>query len=257
MHLRFLHEKAARYPPSRRSRVRIGNQVSERLFLKPRLAMKNAVENSLIKKTIPVIGFVGGIGSGKSYLAQNIAEKHPVDIIDADRIGHEVLTLPEVRAQLLEKFGDEIFLPTGEVNRRKLGLRVFGPLPCHQAARKDLESIVHPQIREKIEQRIREIRQAGQSEAVILDAAILLESGWKTSCQALVYVDVPEEERLQRVISSRNWTPEEFFAREAQQLPLEYKQVVADYCVNNSSTAPAPHLQVLQIYSNIMDEFSR
>lgn len=206
---------------------------------------------------IPVIGLIGGIGSGKSYVAKTIAAQRPVEIIDADLIGHEVLTIPEVRTQLLEKFGDEIFLPTGEVNRRKLGLIVFGPLPSHRQARKALEAIVHPRIREKIEQRIQDIRQQGKAESILLDAAILLESGWKSSCQGLIYVHVSEEERLQRVISTRNWTPEEFFAREAQQLPLEYKQVVADYFVNNSTTAPAPHLQILQIYSSIMDEFTR
>lgn len=206
---------------------------------------------------IPVIGLVGGIGSGKSYVARALAAHEPVAIIDADRIGHEVLTLQSVKTQLQQAFGPEIFVPTGEVDRRKVGRLVFGQDAEHRARRLQLEQIVHPVIRDRIREQIAQIRHENSHEAIILDAAILLESGWKSECQAIVYIDVPQEERLKRVISERNWTADEFFAREANQLPVESKQQAADFTVINFPAGPAAINQFRMIYRRIKDGFSR
>lgn len=206
---------------------------------------------------IPVIALVGGIGSGKSFLVRSLAETEPIAIIDADRIGHEVLTDKEVTAQIRLKFGAGVFDDQGAIIRRALGQLVFGKDAEHQAARIRLERIVHPRIRDRIRQQIAEIRSSRTYEAIFLDAAILLESGWKDECQAIVYVDVPAEERLRRVVSERNWTPEEFFAREANQLPVELKQQAADFTVINFPAGPAAVNQLRLIYRRIKDGFSR
>ncbi|MCA9092060.1 MAG: dephospho-CoA kinase [Planctomycetaceae bacterium] len=206
---------------------------------------------------IPVIALVGGIGSGKSFLVRSLAETEPIAIIDADRIGHEVLTDKEVMAQIRQEFGDGVFDDQGAIIRRALGQMVFGQDAEHQAAKVRLERIVHPRIRDRIRQQIAEIRSLKTYEAIFLDAAILLESGWKDECQAIVYVDVPAEERLKRVVSERNWTPEEFFAREANQLPVELKQQAADFTVINFPAGPAAVNQLRLIYRRIKDGFSR
>ncbi len=204
-----------------------------------------------------MIALVGGIGSGKSFLVRSLAETEPIAIIDADRIGHEVLTIPEVKDQIRQEFGDGVFDESGDVNRRVLGQKVFGQDPEHLNSRLRLERIVHPRIRDRIRNQIAEIRTAGSHEAIFLDAAILLESGWKEECQAIIYVDVPAEERLRRVVSERNWTPEEFFAREANQLSVELKQQAADFTVINFPAGPAAVNQLRLIYRRIKDGFSR
>ncbi len=206
---------------------------------------------------IPVIALVGGIGSGKSFLVRSLAETEPIAIIDADRIGHEVLTDNEVMTQIRQEFGDGVFDNQGGIIRRALGQMVFGQDAEHQAAKVRLERIVHPRIRDRIRQQIAEIRSSKTYEAIFLDAAILLESGWKDECQAIVYVDVPAEERLRRVVSERNWNPEEFFAREANQLPVELKQQAADFTVINFPAGPAAVNQLRLIYRRIKDGFSR
>jgi len=206
---------------------------------------------------IPVIALVGGIGSGKSFLVRSLAQTEPIAIIDADRIGHEVLTDNEVMTQIRQEFGDGVFDSQGGIIRRALGQMVFGQDAKHQAAKVRLERIVHPRIRDRIRQQIAEIRSSKTYEAIFLDAAILLESGWKDECQAIVYVDVPAEERLRRVVSERNWTPEEFFAREANQLPVELKQQAADFTVINFPAGPAAVNQLRLIYRRIKDGFSR
>jgi dephospho-CoA kinase len=204
-----------------------------------------------------VIALVGGIGSGKSFLVRALAETEPIAVIDADQIGHEVLTFKEVKEQIRQEFGAGVFDEGGGVNRRALGRIVFGADEQHRENRLRLERIVHPRIREVIRNRIAEIRADGSHEAIFLDAAILLEAGWKKECQAIIYVEVPAEERLRRVISERNWTSEEFFAREANQLPVESKQRAADFTVINFPAGPTAVNQLRMIYRRIKDGFSR
>ena len=92
----------------------------------------------------PVILIVGGIGSGKSFVAGLFEEAGGVLRIDADRIGHEVLTRPEVIAELVEAFGREILDAHGRIDRRAVATRVFGP--GRESARAKLESISHPRM---------------------------------------------------------------------------------------------------------------
>ena len=106
---------------------------------------------------VPVIGLVGGIGSGKSALAGWLANERQVVVIDADKIGHEVLKYPEVKKHLKQRFGDAVFEATGnEIDRAALGKLVFGSDEPQKSARVDLESIVHPEIRNSIAEQIRE-----------------------------------------------------------------------------------------------------
>lgn len=209
------------------------------------------------KLGIPVVGLVGGIGSGKSFLSKSLARLEQVAVIDADQIGHEVLGLQEVKDRIRSEFGEQVFDPSGNIDRRILGRLVFGGEVPHQEARRRLERIVHPLIRDRIERRISEIRASKSHEGIILDAAILLESGWKEVCQGVVFVDVPVEERLRRVISERNWTSEEFFAREGNQLGVELKRQAADFTVINFPAGPAAVNQFRQFYRRIKDGFSR
>src|SRR5690349_117998 len=95
---------------------------------------------------IPVIGIVGGVGSGKSSVAKKLAELVPTAIIDADKLGHQALELPDVKQKLQQRFGGEIFDADGNVIRAQLAKRVFGEDNVTRAARADLEAITHPEI---------------------------------------------------------------------------------------------------------------
>lgn len=182
----------------------------------------------------PVIGIIGGIGSGKSAVARWVAERHPVAVIDADHIGHEVLQQPAIKDRLREAFGVEIFDADGGVIRSALGRKVFGPTAEHQAARRQLESIVHPAIRQVIEQQLQSI-DPNRYTAVLLDAAILLETGWADVCQDIIFIDTPLDQRQQRV-ASRGWSAEELAKREASQWPLDRKRSAASFVLSNSGS---------------------
>lgn len=171
-------------------------------------------------------------------------------MIDADAIGHQVLRLPDVKQRLCDEFGREILAADGEIDRRRLGGLVFGTTPEQQAARRKLEQIVHPEIGRLISETISQERAshtiqasevshpsgAAVAEAVILDAAILLEAGWNDVCTAVVFVDSPLKTRQQRVHESRGWSGEDLRKREASQMGLDEKKSHADLIISNDST---------------------
>jgi len=187
----------------------------------------------------PVVGLVGGIGSGKSYIAREYARRWPVTIIDGDAAGHCVLEEPEVIQQIRDSFGDEVITPEGRVDRKRVSLRVFGPGRAEQEARRTLEAIVHPRIRQLLSEQIAEARRQPGLQAILLDAAVLLETGWRSLCDVVVFIECPLEERLERVSQHRGWTAANLAAREASQLPLDQKRKEADFVIVNSQQHPA------------------
>ncbi|RLS34901.1 MAG: dephospho-CoA kinase [Planctomycetota bacterium] len=186
------------------------------------------------KAFIPLVGLVGGIGSGKSTIARGLAQRIPVAILDADRSGHETLRQPEVKVALRQAFGDSIFDPSQEVQRSQLAVLVFGSDERARQNRQTLEQIVHPVIRADIRRQLQEARDRGQVQAVLLDAPILLESGWKELCDAVVFIDTPLARRQQWTAAGRGWTPEELTRREASQWSIARKRSESDFIVDNS-----------------------
>ncbi len=189
-------------------------------------------------RAVPVIGLTGAIGGGKSQVASLLGRKGAV-VIDADRVGHEVLDCPEVRRQVIERFGAGVVehgpdaaAAQGSINRRALGSIVFAARP----ALEDLEAIVHPRMRRQFEAIIDRESLRGRAPMVVLDAAVLLEAGWDNLCDLLVFVDASQPVRLQRVARSRGWTAEVLQAREAAQWPREQKLSRADIVIQNDSS---------------------
>jgi dephospho-CoA kinase len=183
---------------------------------------------------LPILGIVGGIGSGKSTLARWVADHHPVAVIDADRLGHEVLQHPAVIAQLRQALGADIVDSNGQVLRSVLAACVFGDTLAHHSAREQLEAIVHPAIGREVERQIAALDPA-MTKCVLLDAAVLLEAGWRDRCDGLIFIDTPEDRR-RAWVAARGWSPAELARREASQWPLERKRQAADAAVANDGT---------------------
>jgi len=186
---------------------------------------------------IPVIGLIGGIGAGKSRVADLLKARGAV-VIDADAVGHEVLQDPEVIDRLVGRFGISILRPAAEppdrrraVDRRELGAIVF----ADSAALRDLENVVHPRMYRTFERIIESEVSRGAAPLIVLDAAILLETGWDRVCDLVVFVDAPAAVRLDRVARGRGWTAETLKAREATQWPVDTKRERADVVLRNDS----------------------
>jgi dephospho-CoA kinase len=161
-----------------------------------------------------VIGLVGRIGAGKSTVARVFATCG-AEVIDADEIAHEVLSEPAVVEAIAARFGAGAIDAAGRVRRPVLAAAVFGANPEHERSLEDLERIVHPRVRQRIEARLAEL--AGEPLArprlVVLDVPLLVQTGWDRRCDRLVLVECPEPER-QRRLAERGWPAEQRAARE-------------------------------------------
>jgi len=162
-----------------------------------------------------VVGLVGKIAAGKSTVARAFADRGAV-VLDADRLAHEVLTDPAAVAEVVARFGADVLDQAGRVRRQALAALVFGPTPAHDAALEDLEAIVHPRVRARIEARLAEMRAAGppaRPAVVVLDVPLLMQAGWDRLCDRLVAVACDEGVRRRR-LDARGWPEAQRAARE-------------------------------------------
>jgi dephospho-CoA kinase len=180
------------------------------------------------------IGLVGGVASGKSTVAKLLVELG-AGVLDADRTGHDVINdEPEVREALRKRWGDGVFDEKGAISRPAVARLVFGDGSKSDAELQWLQDLMHP----RIGRRLQDIGQQMDAEgmpAIVLDAPLLLEAGWKPFCDLVIMVDVPREIRLARA-KQRGWTEADLDAREAAQVSVEEKRRLADFIITNTGT---------------------
>lgn len=198
-----------------------------------------------VQEQFVVLGFIGGVGSGKSTVAKWLSDRLPIPIIDGDQLGHAALKQPDIKQELIRQFGTEVIDPGGEIDRSRLGKLVWGS--DHEAvqARRNLERIVHPAIQNSMRDAIRQARKSGNW-GVVVDAAVMIEAGWHGVCDKLVFIDTPDQDRLEHVVSSRNWTEKQWRQREDSQLDLNRKREYADFVIDNSGSIEQSGQQLLK-----------
>jgi len=188
----------------------------------------------------PVIGLVGGIGAGKSTVAEALV-RHGGKVVAGDPLGHEALEQRDILDRIADAFARrDILTAEGKVDRKKLGKVVF-PSPVERSR---LEHLVHPYIEERISEEIDKAQDDPKAKFVVLDAAVMLEAGWDDACDKLIYVDAPRPVRLARVKAQRGWSDADLANREAVQMPAEKKKERADAVVDNGGTPAGTTAQV-------------
>ncbi|MBA2116977.1 dephospho-CoA kinase [Bremerella alba] len=176
------------------------------------------------------IGILGGIASGKSAATDALRQLGAV-VFDADKAGHRVLELPEVKAEIRARFSSSVFDAHGNVLRPKIAELVFGDSGPHRQALADLEKISHPRIGALLEAALKQAEVSG-APAFVVDAPVMIKAGWIGHCDYVLYVDASREKRLERALA-RNWSENEFDIREAAQEKLEVKRQLADIAIPN------------------------
>jgi len=189
--------------------------------------------------TKPVIGLLGGIGSGKSQVAAALVRRGG-RVINADELGHEALRQPDIVRQIVDHWGRDLLDEKGAVVRRRLGAIVF----ADERQRHRLEALVHPYIGRRIVEEIHKAEVGPEARFIVLDAAVMLEAGWSDVCDRLVFIDVPRAVRLDRLLRQRGWSAAELEAREKAQLPLTEKAACADHVLDNSASLERLQTQV-------------
>jgi dephospho-CoA kinase len=196
-----------------------------------------------------LIGLLGGVASGKSMVA-DMYRQLGAEVLDADRVGHEVLRMPAVRAAVGGRWGKDVIGPDGEVNRPALAKIVFAPPPDGPRELAELERITHPEIRRRLQAEVAELGRHGV-EVTILDAPVMLKAGWSQLCDALVFVDAPADQRQARAMA-RGWTAAELARREAAQEPVEEKRRLADFVLDNSQDVSYIQAQVERCWQRLL-----
>lgn len=194
-----------------------------------------------------VAGLTGGIATGKSTVAAVFAAAGAV-VIDADRIAHEAIAPGRpARDRIAARFGRDVLLSDGTIDRRKLGRIIFND-PQQKA---QLEAIVHPEVKAEIGRRLAEIKRLQPRAVVILDVPLLIEAGMDRDLTELIVVYVPEELQRQRLMRRDRLTPAEALARIRSQMPIEKKKRHATVVIDNSASPDRTREQVLAIFANL------
>jgi len=212
-------------------------------------AQNRAVRLSLMGKIAekPVIGILGGIGSGKSTIAAEFA-KLGCKVIDADRIAHELLQEPPVREKVVRLFGQAVLDSSGKIDREKLAEAAFAD---HKMLAL-LNRIIHPLVLQRTQELIEQCKSQNQVKAIVLDMPLLVEVGWHKRCDKLIFVNCEKKLRLERA-KKMGFDKNQVKIRENFQISLDNKASLADNNIENNSDFSAIAKQVTGIFSYIVD----
>lgn len=164
-----------------------------------------------------IIGLTGGIASGKSKMAERLAD-FGAHVIDCDKVAHDVYEPGQsCYKRIVEHFGNDILASDGRIDRSKLGPRVFGNPQELQL----LNSIVWPELMVEVNRRLDKLRASGAQmpKIVVVEAAILLRAGWESNCHEVWSMIVPPEEAVKRVVERNHLSETEARNRLASAVP--------------------------------------
>ena len=192
-----------------------------------------------------LVGLTGGIGSGKSTVARMLEERGAV-VFDADVLAREVVEPGTPgHAAVIERFGANVLAPGGELDREALASIVF----ADPAARRDLEAIVHPEVRRRFAEGTEAYRDTGR--IVVFSAPLLVETGMHSAFEVLVVVSASNDTQIDRLMRDRGMSEDAVRSRIAAQAAPETRAEVADVLVDNEGTIEELEQQIDRLWSDL------
>ena len=192
-----------------------------------------------------LVGLTGGIGSGKSTVARMLEERGAV-VFDADLLAREAVEPgTQGHTAVIERFGADVLAPGGELDREALASIVF----ADPSARRDLEQIVHPEVRRLFAEGSEAYRDTDR--IVVFSAPLLVESGMHTAFEILVVVSATVATQIERLMRQRGMSEPAIRARIDAQAPLEDKAAAADFLVDNEGSLDELESQVEQLWNDL------
>jgi dephospho-CoA kinase len=192
------------------------------------------------------VGLTGGIASGKTTVSQFLGAKG-CTIIDADTVAHQLLIPgqpgyePVVRA-----FGRSILTADGRIDRVKLGTLVFSSSPLLE----QLNGIIHPEVIRVILTRLEELEKDG-SARIIVDASLMIESGFYQSFQRLILVTCSLQQQIERLVARTGLSEQQALERIRLQMPLDEKRQFATDIVDNSGSLEQTRQYSQALFENL------
>lgn len=189
-----------------------------------------------------IIGVTGGIASGKSTVARAFAARG-IPWVDADEVAREVVAPGEpALVEIVEHFGREVLAPDGNLNRRALREIVF----ADGEARRQLERITHPRIRQRLEAHLERLQAQG-APYVLLVSPLLFESGQDAMVDRCLVIDVPEETQIARTAARDGVDEAQARAIVAAQMSRTERLARADDVIDNSADEAGLAAQVAEL----------
>ena len=174
-----------------------------------------------------IIGLTGGIATGKSTVANYLASVYKLPILDADIYARDAVAIGSpLLTQLTQRYGQDILLDSGELNRGKLGEIIFN----NESERRLVESLIHPYVKQRFNQEVT----ISTNDTLVLVIPLLFEVGMTDLTTEIWVVSCSEAQQIQRLIQRNNLTLEQAQARIKSQMPLAEKIVRADVVLDNS-----------------------
>lgn len=195
------------------------------------------------------IGLTGGIACGKSTVGAMLVQLGAA-LVDADQVAREVVLPGEpALGKIAAAFGSEVLHADGSLNRGALGNIVFQ----NPGKRRELESIVHPAIRERMKEQIQQHEEQSPGIPVIADVPLLYETGQDKQYEQVIVVYIPRELQLKRLMERNpDLTKDQALGRIEAQLDIEEKRRRADWVIDNSGDIEATRLQVEALWGRIV-----
>jgi dephospho-CoA kinase len=196
------------------------------------------------------VGLTGGIATGKSTVSRMLASRGAA-IVDADQVAREVVE-PHTPGwkRVRERFGEEIIRPDGFLDRQALRAVVFRD----PQARRDLNGILHPLIRERMAEKARLLEKKHPGSVIVFDIPLLYEGKLTHWVQKVIVVYVPETVQIRRLMEREGIGEEEARRMIRAQMPIEEKKRMADYLIDNSGTLEETERQVDHLWRRLISE---
>jgi dephospho-CoA kinase len=196
-----------------------------------------------------LVGLTGGMGSGKSLAAKFFAEQG-AHIIDADQLSRELVRPghPALK-EIVDAFGEDILEPSGNLDREALAKIIFDDTENKSA----VEAILHPKVIVREQEKYLSISASYPSAIVIVDTALLIESGNYKNVDKVIVVQSIEEQQVQRILSRGFQSYDQAIARIKNQMSFEEKSKYADYILDNQSQEEDLRQKVQEIYAKLLN----
>ena len=197
-----------------------------------------------------ILGITGNIASGKSFIAAAFVSRGAA-LVDADQLARQIVAPGSpVLGQLVARFGDEILLADGGLDRARLGQTIF----ADPEARAELNRLTHPAIAALAVERLQRLKATPGIPLVVYEAPLLFEAGAEGRVDRVLVVKIDPQVQLHRLMARDGLDESAAQQRIAAQMPQEQKLARADYVIDNSGTPAAALRQVASLWSQLVKE---
>ncbi len=194
-----------------------------------------------------IVGLTGGVASGKLTVS-NILREEGAYLIDADRIARD-LVQPHtpVWQEVVRTFGENILQKDGSIHRKKLAALVFS----NPEKRSRLNQLLHPRIKEETKRRLTAIGESDPEAIVVIDAALLVETGDYREMDRLIVVRAAEAQQIERLRERDGASPEEAQRIVSAQMPFDEKEKVADFVIGNEGSIEETRRKAKEVFQQL------